>query len=88
MNDMTRTGDVDPPYLFADYRSTRLRSPLQPLLQLPAGALDVPGPLVPAGFVRAGENDLTRQGASAPLGEKMVLSGRLLYESGRPLRRS
>jgi hypothetical protein len=27
MNDMTRPGDVDPPYLYEGYRRTRLRAP-------------------------------------------------------------
>ena len=87
MNDMTRQDGIDPPYLYPDYRSTRLRAPLEPLVQLPPGALDLPGPLVPAGFVQAGDNDLTR-GKSPPLGEKMVLAGRLLDEDGRPIRDS
>src|SRR5262249_55184608 len=52
------------------------------------GALDAPGPLVPRGFVRKGDNDLTARGRSLPLGERMVLSGRLLDEAGRPIRDS
>ena len=85
MNDMTQT-PLDPPYLYPGYRSTILRSPKEPLVELPPGALDVPGPLVPRGFVRDKDNDLTVQGKSAPLGEKMILVGRLVDESGRPIR--
>ena len=88
MNDMTNQGPVDPPYLYPGYRSTTLRSPLQPLVELAQGALDVPGPLVPKGFVRDKDNDLTVHGKSAPLGEKMILTGRLLDEGGRPIRHS
>jgi protocatechuate 3,4-dioxygenase beta subunit len=88
MNDMTRPGAIDPPYLYPDYGSTRFRAPREALVPLPAGALDVPGPAVPAAFVRRGDNDLTARGKSAPLGEKMIVSGRLLDEDGRPLRRS
>src|SRR5450631_2673493 len=77
---------LDPPYLFPGYRSTLLRSPKEKLLDLPRGALDVPGPLVPKGFVRDGDNDLTIHGKSAPLGEKMILVGRLLDADGRPIR--
>jgi protocatechuate 3,4-dioxygenase, beta subunit len=88
MNDMTRSDAIDPPYLFADYRSTLLRSPREPLLQLAESTLDVPGPLVPAGFVRDRDNDLTVRGKSAPLGEKMIVAGRLLDERGRALRHS
>ncbi|HET7547505.1 MAG TPA: hypothetical protein VFJ86_07040 [Usitatibacter sp.] len=88
MNDMTRPDTLDPPYLYPGYGSTLLRAPREPLLQIPAGTLDVPGPSVPRGFARDGENDLTRHGKSAPLGEKMILTGRLLDADGRPVRRS
>ncbi|HEY2628434.1 MAG TPA: protocatechuate 3,4-dioxygenase subunit beta [Usitatibacter sp.] len=79
---------LDPPYLYNDYRSTHKRSPQQPLVELPAGALDVPGPLVPAGFIRKGDNDLTIRGKSAPLGERMFLEGRIVDADGRPVRNS
>jgi protocatechuate 3,4-dioxygenase beta subunit len=88
MNDRTQPDTLDPPYLYPGYGSTRLRAPREPLLQLPKGALDIPGPLVPAGFVRDGDNDLTNRGKAAPLGEKMILTGRLLDEGGRPIRNS
>ena len=79
---------LDPPYLYPEYRSTTLRSPKEPLVELPPGAFDMPGPLVPRGFVRDQDNDLTVQGKSAPLGEKMILVGRLLDADGRPIRDS
>jgi protocatechuate 3,4-dioxygenase beta subunit len=79
---------IDPPYAFDQYRSTHKRSPKEPLVALPPGALDIPGPLVPAGFVRDGDNDLTIRGKSMPLGERMFLEGRLLDADGRPVRRS
>jgi protocatechuate 3,4-dioxygenase, beta subunit len=88
MNDMTRQGDPDPPYDYPGYKSTMLRSPKQPLLELPAGTLDVPGPAVPKGFARHGDNDLTVHGKTAPLGEKMILVGRVVDEDGRPVRHS
>ena len=36
--------------------------------------------------MRDKDNDLTVHGKSAPLGEKMILVGRLLDEDGRPIR--
>jgi protocatechuate 3,4-dioxygenase beta subunit len=87
MNDMSRRA-LDPPYLYPEYGSTRLRAPQQKLLEVPASVFDVPGPLVPPGFVRDADNDLTVHGRSAPLGEKMVLVGRLLDADGKPIRRS
>ena len=88
MNDMTASNPLDPPYLYDDYRSTRKRAPREPLVELPPGAFDVPGPLVPAGFIRKGDNDLTIRGKSAPLGEKMFLAGRILDADGKPVRHS
>jgi protocatechuate 3,4-dioxygenase beta subunit len=88
VNDMTRPDDIDPPYLYPGYRSTTLRAPKQPLVALPAGTLDIPFARVDPSFVKAGDNDLTVHGKSAPLGERMILTGRLLDEDGRPVRRS
>ena len=88
MNDMTRGGDDDPPYLHTDYRSTHLRAPREALLELPAGALDRASPPVPRGFVRDGDTDLTIHGRAAPLGEKLVVAGRVLDEAGRAVRHS
>jgi protocatechuate 3,4-dioxygenase beta subunit len=85
MNDTTR---IDPPYTYDEYRSTHKRGPKQPLVALPAGAYDIPGPLVPSGFIRDGDNDLTIRGKSEPLGERMFLEGRLLDADGKPVRRS
>ena len=34
---------IDPPYLYPDYRSTRLRAPAQDLLAVPADLLARPG---------------------------------------------
>ena len=86
MNDMTRP--LDPPYDAPDYGSTRLRAPHEPPMDPPADLLDVPGPLVPRAFVHDGDNDLTTHGRSAPLGEKMIVAGRLLDTDGRPIRDS
>jgi len=89
MNDMTRPDAVDPPYLYTGYRSTALRAPKQPFVQLPAGTLDVPFATIGAAFVRKDDNDLTVHGKDGtPLGERMILTGRLLDESGRPIRSS
>ena len=88
MNDRAAPETIDPPYNYPDYGSTLLRAPREALVELPEGALDVPGPVVPAGFVRDADNDLTTRGDTAPQGEKMVLVGRLLDENGRALRRS
>jgi protocatechuate 3,4-dioxygenase beta subunit len=87
MNDMSRPA-LDPPYLYPEYGSTRLRAPKEPLLGIGAGTLDVPGPRIPASFVRNQENDLTVHGQSAPLGEKMIVTGRLLDADAKAIRHS
>lgn len=88
MNDLSRPAPFDPPYAFDDYGSTKLRAPKEPLLEVPADLLDVPGPLVPPGFIRDRDNDLTAHGQGAPLGERMIVVGRVLDAEGRPVRRS
>src|SRR5690242_3524163 len=88
MNDMTRGAGIDPPYLHPEYRSTHLRAPRETLVPLPAGALGSALPPVPKGFVRDGDTDLTIHGRSAPLGEKIVVAGRVIDEAGRPVRDS
>jgi protocatechuate 3,4-dioxygenase, beta subunit len=88
MNDLSRPSLLDPPYRYEDYGSTRLRAPGEALLEVPADLLDVPGPLVPSDFVRDADNDLTAHGSGAPLGERMIVAGRVLDADGRPVRRS
>src|SRR5438132_125189 len=84
----TSAVDVHPPYLYPDYKSTRLRAPAQPLVRVAPSPLEAAGPAFPKHFVKDSEADLTTWGKSAPLGEKMVLVGRVLDEGGRPVRRS
>ena len=74
----SRPGDVHPPYLYPDYKSTRLRAPSQPLVRVGPSPLEATGPAFPRQFVKESEADLTTWGRSAPLGEKMVLVGRVL----------
>ena len=88
MNDLSRPVQVDPPYLHEPYKSTHLRAPKEKLLEVPSNLLDVPGPYVPAGFIRDKDTDLTIHGKGHPLGERMVVSGRILDEDGKPVRRS
>jgi len=80
--------DTHPPYLYPDYKSTRLRAPGQPMVRVAPSPLECAAPGFPATFVKDSEADLTAWGRSAPLGEKMVLVGRVLDEGGRPVRRS
>jgi protocatechuate 3,4-dioxygenase beta subunit len=76
-----------PPLDFEAYKSTRLRHPRQPLVYLPHTVTEVSGPQL--GSERVGgelDHDLTRQHAGEPLGERIVVSGRVLDGDGRPIR--
>src|SRR5262249_7246630 len=84
----THAADVHPPYLYPDYKSTRLRAPSQPLVRVGPSPLETTGPAFPREFVKESEADLTTWGRTTPLGERMVLVGRVLDEGGRPVRRS
>ena len=78
--------EVDPPYLYPDYVATRTRSPKRPLLLLPHTLTEVTGPVY--GHERIGEldHDLTRQHDGEPLGERIILHGRVLDGDRRPVR--
>ena len=77
---------ADPPYLHPDYVATRTRAPKRPLVPLAQTLSEVTGPVY--GHERVGEldHDLTRQHEGEPLGERMILHGRVLDGDGRPVR--
>jgi protocatechuate 3,4-dioxygenase, beta subunit len=77
-----------PPLASPDYGSTRRRAPSQPLVPLPHTLTEVTGPAFGEGRVRDGDADLTRQHAGEPLGERIVVFGRVVDDGGRPLRRT
>jgi protocatechuate 3,4-dioxygenase beta subunit len=76
-----------PPYLFADYKSTALRAPARPLVPLPASLSEITGPVYGHESVGERDADLTRNGAKngEPLGERIIVEGRVLDEAGRPV---
>ena len=73
-----------PPYLYPDYVATRLRAP-EPLVPLPRTLTETTGPLLGEGRVGALDHDLTRQHPGEPLGERIIVEGRLLDGDGRPV---
>jgi protocatechuate 3,4-dioxygenase beta subunit len=74
-----------PPYLHPAYLATRLRAPDRPLVPLPHTQTEVTGPLLGDGRVAELDHDLTRQHAGEPLGERIVVTGRVLDGDGRPV---
>lgn len=77
--------EEQPPLLYPDYRSTRLRAPQQAPVRIPQTATETTGPGEWAVMGGPAMADLTRQHAGAPLGQRMVLAGRVLDETGRPV---
>jgi protocatechuate 3,4-dioxygenase beta subunit len=77
---------AEPPYDAPDYRSTELRAPKRPLLLLPPSLSETTGPVFGDDAVAELDGDLTRQHGGEPLGERIVVSGRVVDPDGRPLR--
>ncbi len=86
--DEARAADGNPPYLFPAYRSTRRRAPLKPLLILPGSMSETTGPVFGDDAVGELDHDLTRQHAGEPLGERIVVTGRVVDDRGHPIRRT
>lgn len=76
---------AQPPSLYPPYASTVLRAPKQPLVILPHTLSEVTGPVYGHGKVRPIDADLTKQHAGEPLGERIIVTGRLLDENTRPV---
>ncbi len=76
---------VHPPLRSPAYRSTALRCPDAPLVVLPQRLTEVTGPLFGAERLRPHDDDLTRQHAGEPIGQRIIVTGRVLDASGRPL---
>jgi protocatechuate 3,4-dioxygenase beta subunit len=76
---------AQPPSLYPPYTSTVLRAPKQPLVLLPHTLSEVTGPVYGHGKVLPVDADLTKQHAGEPLGERIIVHGRLLDENARPI---
>jgi protocatechuate 3,4-dioxygenase beta subunit len=79
--------EYEPPYLHPDYRSTVLRAPTHRPVKLPDRWFErARGPAFDRISVRPEDADLTRQHRGDPLGERIILSGRVTDSDGRPVR--
>ncbi len=90
MNDHFESGrdwQSHPPYLYQDYKSTPLRAPTKPLVPLPAGLSEMTGPIYGHDAIGSLDADLTKNAVKngAPLGERIVVTGQVLDDAGRPL---
>lgn len=74
-----------PLLLYKPYFATALRAPRKPLIVLPHTLSEVTGPIYGHGDIAETDNDLTRQHSGEPLGERVVVAGRVLDDNGRPV---
>jgi protocatechuate 3,4-dioxygenase, beta subunit len=74
---------TQPPYLHPAYRASILRSPKQPLVYLPHTLSEITGPSIGRERIDPKACDLTKQHAGEPLGERIIVSGRVIDEDGR-----
>jgi protocatechuate 3,4-dioxygenase beta subunit len=77
-----------PPARFPDYKATLERAPLELLVRVPQTATEATGPADWVPIVGPAVADLTQAGAGAPIGERIVVTGRVLDEDGRPVRQT
>src|SRR5438067_1927076 len=74
---------TQPAYFEPRYGSTIKRAPTQPLILLPHTLSEITGPIFGQGDIKAGDSDLTNQHSGEPIGERIIVSGRVLDEIGR-----
>ena len=75
---------TQPEYWHRPYASSELRSPRMALVSIPQTLTEVTGPHFGATDVAPGANVLTRRHPGQPLGERIIVGGRVLDEDGRP----
>lgn len=75
----------NPDFLDSGYKSTSLRGPMRPLIKLEGTPLTAP--VFGHGQIDPRDADLTRNGRkdAEPLGERIIVTGRVLDEDGRPV---
>ncbi len=74
---------VHPPLDSPEYRSSLLRAPKLAPVPLPQRLTEVTGPLLGAERVTGTDADLTRRHPAEPLGERIIVTGRVLDSDGR-----
>jgi len=80
--------ELDPPLDSPAYRSTAQRAPKLAPLRMAAGRLERTGPSFRRLELRDEEHNLTRTGVGEPLGERIIVAGRVVDGDGRPVRRT
>lgn len=82
----SRDDEGAPPSLWPDYRSTVSRSPRQPALRIPSTLTEVTGPADAWDrLMGPAMADMTAQHRGEPQGQRIVVTGRVLDEAGKPV---
>ena len=76
------------PLASAAYRSTGRRAPQAPPVPLRQTLTEVTAPVFPEGSIDPGEADLTRRYDGEPVGERIIVTGRVLDDRGEPVANS
>ena len=88
---LARDMSLHPPALTPGYKTSVTRSPRLALISLDQSVSEITGPVFGQGDIEAGDNDLlsnyARPGES-PIGERIILHGRVLDENARPVPRT
>jgi protocatechuate 3,4-dioxygenase beta subunit len=77
---------TQPNHLHPPYVSSVKRAPTKPLVSIPQTLSEITGPMFGSERVDVKAFDLTKQHPGEPLGERIVVSGRVIDEDGRPVR--
>ncbi|WP_020648690.1 protocatechuate 3,4-dioxygenase subunit beta [Solimonas variicoloris] len=78
--------NTQPDYIFEPYASTVQRGPTQAPIRMPSTLSEVSGPRFSRDILGSAEDDLTAGNGGSPQGERIIVSGRVLDENGRPVR--
>lgn len=77
------TRGSQPEYLCPEYTSSMKRAPSQPLIVMPHTISELSGPAFGHSRVTAQDSDMTMQHKGEPIGERIIVHGRVLDEDGR-----
>ena len=72
-------------HLAPEYKSSIKRAPARPLIIAPHTLSELTGPVYSHETVQPGDADLTKQHEDEPLGERILVYGRILDEDGKPV---
>ena len=73
------------PLLHPPYRASLRRAPHRPLIQIPHTLSELTGPLYGHNPIGETDNDLTRQHFGEPVGQRIIVAGRVTDEDGRAI---